>query len=342
MTRQEVLKEYKTKLGFPESSTMDRIFDILFDGENDAEVIGAMPGTVPEIAEKTGLDEGEVKSIVERLFKRGAAAHPMNRPDVWKLFPVMIELRDASVITPDLPQELVELWETIIFIETKPLVELMKGANLPSGLRVVPIEEAVESKDVVLDIDSARKLIRDAEVISAQPCACRTHARLMGRGQDCPAPPEAVCMQTNGFARSVLARGIGKQITTEEALRRLDAVEKAGLIHMTRNSTAKDAFLCNCCGCCCGGFHFLKNFKFAGVFAPSRFRVRHDEELCAQCGTCVKRCQFGAISMADDGTVKTDPSLCYGCGNCVYTCPSGARVLEEIRPREFVPAARAK
>ena len=342
MTRQEILKEYKTKLGFPESITMDKIFDILFDGEHDAEVIGALPGTVPEIAEKTGLDEGEVKSIAERLYKRGAAAHPMNRPEVYKLFPVMIELRDASVISQDVPQELFELWETIVFTETKPLVELMKGAGLPAGLRVVPIEEAVESKDIVLDIDSARKLIRDAEVISVQPCACRTHARRMGRGQDCPAPSTNACMQINGFARSVLARGVGRQLTTEEALKLLDATEKAGLIHMTRNSTAKDAFLCNCCGCCCAGFHFLKNFKFAGVFAPSRFRVRHDEAACTQCGICVKRCQFGAISMADDGTVKTDTSMCYGCGNCVFTCPSDARVLEEIRPREFVPATRPK
>lgn len=342
MTRQEILKEYKTKLGFPESTTMDKILDRLFDGEHDAEVIGAMPGSVPEIAQKTGLDEGEITRICERLFVRGAAAHPMNRPDVWKLFPVMIELRDASIISPDMPQELVELWEEIIYTETKPLVEFMKGANLPSGLRVVPVEEAVESKDVVLDIDSARKLIREAEVISAQPCACRTHARRMGRGQDCPAPSENVCMQVNGFARSVIARGIGQQITTEEALRRLDATEKAGLIHMTRNSSAKDAFLCNCCGCCCTGFHFLKNYKFPGVFAPSRFRVRHDQDLCVQCGTCVKRCQFGAISMADDGTVTTDTGLCYGCGNCVSTCPSDARVLEEIRPREFVPASRSK
>ncbi|MBN1614482.1 MAG: 4Fe-4S binding protein [Deltaproteobacteria bacterium] len=335
MSSQQVLKEYAARIGFPESGTMERIFEILYDGEQDVAVIGALPASIPEIAKKTGLREVEIKGILDRLFLRGAVGHPMRRPDIYKLFPAMIELRDSTALWPAAPQELFELWDRIIFEEVVPLVGFLKDAKPPAALRVVPIEEAVESRSTVLDIDSARKLVRDAELISLQNCACRVHARRMGRGQDCPLPSTEVCMQTNGFGESVLRRGVGRQITVAEALKILGDAEDAGLNHMTRNSTAKDTFLCNCCACCCTGFSFLKNLKYDEVFAPSRFRVRHDREACTLCGICVDRCQFGAITMTDDAVI-TDASRCYGCGNCVITCSSGARVLEEVRPREFI------
>jgi len=44
------------------------------------------------------------------------------------------------------------------------------------------------------------------------------------------------------------------------------------------------------------------------------------QDLCTQCGECLERCQFGAIS--EDFVI--DKIDCEGCGVCVYFCPADA------------------
>jgi MinD superfamily P-loop ATPase len=44
------------------------------------------------------------------------------------------------------------------------------------------------------------------------------------------------------------------------------------------------------------------------------------QDLCTQCGECLERCQFGAIS--EDFVI--DKIDCEGCGVCVYFCPAEA------------------
>ena len=49
---------------------------------------------------------------------------------------------------------------------------------------------------------------------------------------------------------------------------------------------------------------------------------------CVGFGTCVSVCNFGALSMGDDGLPKVDVSKCVGCGACVSACPKA--VLELV------------
>ncbi|MDO5562277.1 MAG: 4Fe-4S binding protein, partial [Synergistaceae bacterium] len=49
-------------------------------------------------------------------------------------------------------------------------------------------------------------------------------------------------------------------------------------------------------------------------------------EKCIACGSCVKTCPNGAISLKDD-RLATDPALCTGCGVCCEACPADAREL---------------
>ena len=51
-----------------------------------------------------------------------------------------------------------------------------------------------------------------------------------------------------------------------------------------------------------------------------------DEERCVGCGTCVEKCQFGALAL-QDGHVVVDVAACMGCGVCVNTCPQEALSL---------------
>lgn len=50
-----------------------------------------------------------------------------------------------------------------------------------------------------------------------------------------------------------------------------------------------------------------------------------DPDICTQCGECLERCQFKAIS--EDFIV--DPIACEGCGVCVHFCPVDAISFEQ-------------
>lgn len=334
MAAETILDSYAVKLGFPESRTLRRIFSILYDGEKDLEILGALPGTARELAEKTGLSEEEVRTAADRLVRRGALSHPMKRPDVYRLFPAMIELRDATVLWPDAPQELFRLWEELISKEMPGLVPLLKSLKIPPMMRVVPIERSVEAENKVLDVDSARRIFRDAELVTAVPCACRTQARRNNRSAGCPAPETSMCMQTNGFAQVVLSRGLGERLTNAEALKRIADAEEAGLVHMVRNNVQRDMFMCNCCSCCCTGLFIVNQTGYPDALAPSRFRVKVRPEACTGCGLCQDRCQFHAITV--NGVAQVNFERCYGCGNCAITCPEQALSLEEVRPVEHI------
>lgn len=48
---------------------------------------------------------------------------------------------------------------------------------------------------------------------------------------------------------------------------------------------------------------------------------------CIGLGTCVSVCNFGALSMGDDGLPKVDSDKCVACGACVAACPKGIFTL---------------
>lgn len=52
------------------------------------------------------------------------------------------------------------------------------------------------------------------------------------------------------------------------------------------------------------------------------------ENECVACGSCIKVCPRGAISVPHGVSAKIDRDLCVGCGICEKTCP--ASVIEII------------
>lgn len=47
-----------------------------------------------------------------------------------------------------------------------------------------------------------------------------------------------------------------------------------------------------------------------------------DKKYCVACGTCIKVCPRGAISVPDGVSAIVDQSLCIGCGLCARECPA--------------------
>ena len=49
-----------------------------------------------------------------------------------------------------------------------------------------------------------------------------------------------------------------------------------------------------------------------------------NQDICIQCGRCIKPAHCEAITRQDDGSVKVDKDECIGCGVCKNLCPVGA------------------
>jgi formate hydrogenlyase subunit 6/NADH:ubiquinone oxidoreductase subunit I len=119
----------------------------------------------------------------------------------------------------------------------------------------------------------------------------------------------------------------------------LDRAEEHGLIHVSDNVAERINFLCNCCGCCCGFLRAATAAGKANVVAASRYVVTLDRDACVACGTCVERCQMGALALETDH-VAVMGDRCLGCGVCVGSCASGALSLD--RRTGFAPPLRTR
>lgn len=332
MSVPKFFQDYAALLGLAGSDLLFRVFAIIYDGEDDLKIMSCLPADAETITRETGIPSDRLDKRLKQLWEKGGL---MKVGAKYIVSSGLIGLRDASVQWPQASQELFELWEKVLEGEHDRFVAHAKKMNYPPAMRVLPVQESVDSRSQVLDIDSVRKIFEDAELISALPCACRLQAKKVGRSKDCPAPENVMCMQTNRVASVVLSRNIGgKRITKEEALKMLADSENAGLVHVVRNNVKKDMFLCNCCSCCCHGMKLINDGSYLDAFAPSRFQVSFQAENCTGCGECVERCQFKAISV--DDIVAIDLHKCYGCGNCVTVCPTNALTLVECRPPEHV------
>lgn len=82
------------------------------------------------------------------------------------------------------------------------------------------------------------------------------------------------------------------------------------------------------CPDCQGGVRATLKYEYGGfddcraamLFFHGPLQCDHG---CIGLGTCVRACQFGAISMGEKGLPVFDPNRCVGCGACVRACPKG-------------------
>ncbi len=83
----------------------------------------------------------------------------------------------------------------------------------------------------------------------------------------------------------------------------------------------------------------VAEFSIPTAVASADFVAVVDADLCAGCGDCLERCQFGALVVPEDICV-VDPGRCVGCGLCTTVCPSEALHLER-RPAGEIPSPPA-
>ncbi len=71
--------------------------------------------------------------------------------------------------------------------------------------------------------------------------------------------------------------------------------------------------------------------------------AQHIEERCNGCGTCIRRCPYGAWELIDLGEIdgkkqkkaRLTPALCTGCGTCAADCPTDAIVMQHFTDEQI-------
>ena len=181
----------------------------------------------------------------------------------------------------------------------------------------------------VLPYDDVRAILGKASSFRVETCVCRQQQDELD-ARRCDFPLES-CLWFSSAESGAEAGGISH----EEALAVLDEAERVGLVHTVSNVASGIGYVCNCCGCCCGILRGITDWGISDSVAYANYYAVIEPEFCASCGTCIERCQVGAISEGDGFSV-VDRSRCIGCGLCVTGCPNDVARLERKPEAEIV------
>ena len=311
--------------GAPRTERFIELLKTLFaeDEATAAVELPQLPTPLPSICEAMGRDEADLKPILESMANKGLAYHRgQDGMDFYSLFPLVpgiFELQFMKGEVSDRTRKLAglfdEMWhggwaEELFASKTQLARVIVMEQEIPSGVEVFPYEKV-------------SKFIEDADYLALSVCYCRHEKELLDKS--CGRPKD-VCLQFGRFARYVVERGFGREITKEEAYKVLDISEKEGLVHLSDNSQQRINFICNCCGCCCGILGGITKLHKPKAVATSHFVVDIDIDTCSACEACVARCHFGALSVSEVAEVNAEK--CLGCGLCNMVCPTESMTMK--------------
>ncbi len=276
----------------------------------------------------------QVNRLLESMFQKGAIGWKRkDGVDHWQVLPLLIGMYEAQDGVPTLEflDDADAYMKTLSFGKSFLTVK-------PSQMRTIPINRSISAEHPVASYDQIRDLVQASPgPFVVLPCICRKSSAM--RGKTCSKTArEETCLAFGDMAAMVLRRNHGRQLTRDEVIEILEKNEEDGLVLQPANAR-KPEFLCSCCGCCCGMLAYQKFLPRPVDFWASNFIAEVSSDACALCGTCVDRCQVGAITLdGPSGEARVNRNRCIGCGLCVPTCPSKAVALRK-KDAETIPPA---
>ncbi len=311
--------------GYPrtESGLEIRILERICSPEEAglAALLTATPEPAATIAGRAGRPTRSVRHALFALARRGIVWLEEEGEVRFRLAPFIVGIYEAQRELLD--HELAHLVED--YLAGGGARGIM--APRPALHRVLPAASTVKS-EAILPYDDVRALLMEQSGFRVGECICRVQQERLG--ETCSFPTK-VCLSFSATG----ARARPGDLTRDEALALLDMTEQVGLVHTVTNVTEGVGYICNCCGCCCGILRGITEFGIADSIAYANYVAFIDPELCADCGTCVERCQVGAIAEGEGFSV-VDPTRCIGCGLCVTGCPNEVARLERKPESEIV------
>jgi len=333
--------------GAPDSPTFTKILKLLFSPE-EAELARRIPGqptSLDVLSRKLDIPADKLDEKMTEMAQRGLVMDLEHKGQrYFTLSPVVIGFFEFTFMRTrdDMPMaELARLFNEYFTQDDRFDRSVFQGQT-QVGRRLVR-EEALPGGDYaeILDWERASRIIQTTSSIGVSLCPCRHELSHLGKACD---QPQLVCLSLNYAADSVIRNGIAKAITTGEAIRILEQCKEAGLAQTADNVQRKVAYICNCCGCCCGMVQAIKTYNIHNAIVSSNWLMEVDLSKCNGCGKCTKACPTEAIEIAEErkGGKKRrwavlDETLCLGCGVCYSTCKFGAITMKPRPKRVLTP-----
>jgi|APSaa5957512622_1039677.scaffolds.fasta_scaffold28531_1 Na+-translocating ferredoxin:NAD+ oxidoreductase subunit B len=323
---QQQLDQYS--IGFPEteSGVEIKILKFLFN-EEEAALFNQLNGeleTPSSIAQRIGQVEPELipkletlaqKRLIYRLHEGGAVKY-----SAIPFIHGLLEFQDSWM-----SQELVDL--TAKYIREKLRDNLAGGTG--SGMRVLPVKEAVDVQSEVATYDDVYEILKNEELIAVADCSCRLQRKVFDKA--CDSLMEA-CIMVGPMADYYLENNMGRKINLEESMEIIAKSHEQGLVTQTQSIT-RPFMICNCCKCCCGFLGAVRRMPTPAQLVISNHIAVVDPEKCTGCESCIDMCLTQAIKMDSDNIAQVDYDRCIGCGLCEPVCPDDARALL-FKPKE--------
>lgn len=282
-----------------------------------------------QIAERTGGDPKEVRSMLKSMAKRGLInAGRIEGGLGYGLLPFVVGIYEMQVGRLD--ADFAHLFEDYYQQSFSQVLSIE-----PAVHRVIPVGESVSIDMEIHPYESAAEIVKNANAWGVLDCICRKQKALIG--DPCDHPLE-VCMTLSKQPGTYDHSSHVRALTLDEALSTLQIAAEAGLVHSVSNDLRGGSYICNCCTCSCGVLRGISELGIANAVARSAFVNQVNEDLCIACEDCLEYCQFDALSI--DLIAQVDQVRCVGCGVCVQSCPEDALILVR-RPEEQVAAIPA-
>jgi Pyruvate/2-oxoacid:ferredoxin oxidoreductase delta subunit len=319
----------RNPVGAVVNETLISILQLLYT-ETEASIgskFPIMPMPLAKLVELTGMKEKELAGILDGMAARGLVIDmPRKGVTYYLLSPMVVGFFEYSFMRAGEAntRELAQLFER--YFRDAAVVEEIFGAPTKMFKALVYeryIPALVESE--VLSYERASEIIRASGGGSLSLCACRHKAHHLGK--TCRFPMEDICTSLGRAGEWVARRGFGRAASVDDLLRNLERSYELGLVLIGDNVISEPAYICHCCGCCCGVLNATKKYEIISVH-PSNYIPVADAAACLGCEACAGSCQIEAIAMNDAGQPVINEEICLGCGVCAAACPNGAMRME--------------
>lgn len=355
MGTSDAYTELAKRLGYGESDRFRHILEFLMTPQQ-ADLVVLLPDSPEALASKLTIPLETVKAEIETLFLKGVV-FPKNfqTRENPRFARSMGQFHDATqsildleekIYDPEARKEFYRLWEDFCENEWYPnQVKRFNGLERPPT-RIIPAYGSIKDLPDIQPYEDLREIIKAQKVITVNSCSCRKRRNILDL--TCEHSHDVNCLQFNRGAEYAIARGTGRKLSNEEAIKLVDEIEQDGLVHNWRNDRSLTGMtvMCNCCIDCCMIWHPIDTHEadIGKMWEKSRFQAEADQDLCSGCQTCVERCMFDAIEMTRvPGSKKlkavVDPEKCFGCGVCVLGCEQSALKMKAVRPLDHIPEA---
>jgi len=330
-------------IGAPPAPALYEILSRLFT-EEEAFVASKMPVrfvTLEGIARRTRMAPARLRPLLARMADKGLVMDfTRDGTTRYVLSPTLLGFFEFAFmrVRDDIPQRELARYLVEYVHESPEFARAVFAGRVQAG-RALVHENALDPEELprVLDHERATAVIREAKARAVSLCYCRHVMEHAGRA--CGRRMEA-CTTFNAAADFLVRRGLARRISEQEALELFAATREAGLVHIVENVKRRPAFVCHCCGCCCGMLGAINRFRLFGAVVTSPFVARVDASRCTGCGACAARCPVRALAVEGGGTparAVADERACLGCGLCRLACPRGALRMAPRPERILVP-----